>query len=336
MTQANNKVAPTPARNWLKILTKYRQPNPLRSLLELIVTVVVFIALWVAAWAALPVSYWLTLLISLPAGAFLVRFFLIQHDCGHYAFFRSRAVNDWVGRFLGVFTMTPYEVWRSDHAIHHSTTGNLSKRGTGDIDTLTIREYEARTPGHRLAYRLYRHPLVMFGIGPAYNFLLRNRIPTGLFKASKKYWISAMGTNIVVALVIGGMMILVGVGPFLLVQLPITIFAASIGVWMFYVQHQFEDTYWSAHEEWQLPEAALFGSSFYDLPEPLSWLTGHIGIHHVHHLNSRIPYYRLPEVLKNHVELKGVRHLSLTDSFACLKLRLWDEDQRKLVPFPQG
>ncbi len=336
MTRTKTGAAATPARDWLKLMAGYRQPDHKRSVIELAVTVAVFAALWVAAWAALSVSYWLTLLISLPAGAFLVRFFLIQHDCGHYAFFRSRALNDWVGRILGVFTMTPYEVWRGDHAIHHATTGDLSRRGTGDIDTLTIREYEARSPAGRLAYRLYRHPLVMFGIGPAYNFLLRNRVPTGLMKASKPYWISAMGTNVMVAVVIGIMMYMLGVVPFLLVQLPITIFAASIGVWMFYVQHQFEDTYWSGHEEWQLPEAALFGSSFYDLPRPLAWLTGYIGIHHVHHLNSRIPYYRLPEVLKDHSELKAVRRLSLMQSFACLKLRLWDEDQRKLVPFPQG
>ncbi len=334
MSSTETDTKAVPARDWLKILAGYRKPDLKHSLFELVVSVAVFIALWVAAWMALSVSYLLTLLISIPAGAFLVRFFLIQHDCGHYAFFKSRRVNDWVGRILGVFTLTPYEVWRNDHAIHHATTGNLDKRGTGDIDTLTVREYEARSPGGRLAYRLYRHPIVMFGIGPAYNFLLRNRLPTGGRSASAKYWISAMGTNIATLALVGSIIYLVGAATFFMVQLPITIFAASIGVWMFYVQHQFEDTYWAENEEWNMPEAALLGSSYYDLPAPLSWLTGHIGVHHVHHLNSRIPYYRLPEVLRDHPALVSVRRLTLMESFACVKLRLWDENQNKMVPFP--
>lgn len=321
-------------RDYMQLLAKYRQPDHFRSVLELIITVCVFFALWAAAWWSLSISYWLTLLISIPAGGFLVRFFLIQHDCGHSAFFRNRATNDWVGRVLGVFTMTPYADWKRTHAGHHATTGNLDKRGMGDIDTLTVREYQAKSALGRLGYRLYRHPLVMFGIGPSYNFMLRNRVPYGLFQADKRYWISAMGTNIAMAMVFGSMIYAVGAGHFLMIHVPVMLTAASIGVWMFYVQHQFEDTVWAGNDDWDLPEAALYGSSHYDLPAVLRWLTANIGIHHVHHLNSRIPYYRLPQVLKDFPELAAVRRLTIAESFACVKLRLWDESQHKMVPIP--
>jgi len=332
----NNKAAvpksgSAPARDWMRSLSGYCRPNHLRSVLELVVTGVPFVALWAAAWWAYSVSYWLCLAISIPAAGFLVRLFMIQHDCGHGAFFRRRPVNDWIGRVLGVLTLTPYDVWRRDHAVHHATSGNLDKRGTGDIDTLTVREYAALPAWRRLAYRLYRNPLVLFGLGPAYVFLLQNRLPRGLIGAGRSYWISAMGTNIAIAAAVVAMIAIFGAGPFLLVHLPIVLLASSIGVWLFYVQHQFEDTSWARDEDWKLPDAALYGSSHYALPGILRWMTANIGVHHVHHLASRIPYYRLQQVLRDYPELADMRRLTLKQSLVCVRLVLWDETRRKLV-----
>jgi acyl-lipid omega-6 desaturase (Delta-12 desaturase) len=329
----SDTITPTD-RNWLRTLAAYREPNQWRSVFELAITGILFLALWVAAWWSLSISYWLTLAICLPAGVFLTRLFLIQHDCGHGAFFRSRVLNDWIGRILGVITLTPYDIWRRSHTIHHGTSSNLGKRGTGDLDTLTVREYYALPRLKRLAYRLYRHPLVMFGIGPAYMYLLRNRLPLGFMTEGPRYWFSAMGTNLTVAISIGLMIYLLGLEPFFFVFLPTTIFAATIGIWLFYVQHQFEHTYWASDEEWNLNDAALYGSSHFDLPGIFKWLTAYIGIHHVHHFYSRIPFYRLPEVLRDYPELANVRRLTFLQSFSCLNLRLWDENQQRLVPFP--
>lgn len=326
----------TPASDLLKALARYREPNHGRSALELIVTGIPFVGLWVAAWWALSVSYWLTLAISVPTAGFLVRLFLIQHDCGHGAFFHRRGINDWVGRVLGVLTLTPYHVWRRDHATHHATSGNLDKRGVGDIDTLTVKEYLALPRRRRLAYRLYRHPLVMFGIGPTYLFLFRNRLPLGFRRAGSRFWISAMGTNAAIALVAGAMISLVGTGSFLLVQFPIALLASSAGIWLFYVQHQFEDTVWAGDRSWTLHDAALHGSSHYALPGVLRWFTANIGVHHVHHLSSRIPYYRLPQVLRDFPDLAGIGRMTLLQSVVCAKLRLWDEGQQRLISFSEA
>ena len=275
---------PMQPRDWLEILARYREPNRLRSISELFGTAAPFAALWVLAWLALSLSYWLTVAIALPAAGFLVRLFIIQHDCGHGALFRQKITNDWVGRVLGILTLTPYDVWRRSHAVHHATSGNLGRRGIGDITTLTVREYDGMPRWRRIAYRLYRSPLVLFGIGPAYLFLLQNRLPVGFMRDGWRYWISAMGTNGGIALVTGAMMYLVGPGPFLLVQIPVILLASSMGVWLFYVQHQFEETNWATDPAWDVHNAALHGSSYYDLPGPLRWMTGNIGMHHVHHL----------------------------------------------------
>ncbi len=324
------------AREWLPLLTRYWQPSVTRSALELAITFVPFIALWAAAYWALSISYWLTLAISIPAGGFMVRLFLIQHDCGHGAFFARKKVNDWVGRILGVFTLTPYYVWRRAHAAHHAGSGNLDRRGLGDIDTLTVKEYQGLSRLGRFGYRLYRHPLILFGLGPAYNFLLRQRLPLGYMRAGWRYWISAMGTNVVMALVIAVLIYFVGLGPFLLVHLPIAIIATSIGVWLFYVQHQFEDTVWARTGEWTVQEAALYGSSHYDLPGILRWFTANIGVHHVHHLCSKIPYYRLQQVLRDYPELAALKRMTLMQSFGCIRLGLWDENQQRLISFAEA
>jgi omega-6 fatty acid desaturase (delta-12 desaturase) len=284
-------------------------------------------------WATLSFGYWLCLLLSVPAAGFLVRLFMIQHDCGHGSFFRHRAANDWVGRAIGVLTLTPYDVWRRSHAIHHAGSGNLERRGVGDIDTLTVREYLALPRWRQLGYRLYRNPLVMFGLGPAYLFLVQHRLPIGSMRGGLRLWLSAMATNAAIAFGIVTMMWLVGVTPFLLVHVPITLLAASIGVWLFYVQHQFEDTFWARGHAWTVHEAALYGSSHYDLPHVLRWFTANIGVHHVHHLCSRIPYYRLQNVLRDHPELGDVGRLTLWQSFRCVRLVLWDEQYRRLISF---
>jgi omega-6 fatty acid desaturase (delta-12 desaturase) len=330
----SNVVAPAPdARGLTQLLARYRAPSVTRSVTELAITAVPLVLIWALMWATLGISYGLCLLLAIPAAGLLVRLFMIQHDCGHGAFFRHRLANDWVGRVIGVLTLTPYDFWRSTHATHHSTSGNLDRRGTGDIDTLTVREYLSRSRLGRLRYRAYRHPLVMFGVGPAYLFLVQHRLPVGLMRQGWWPWLSAMATNLGIVAIGSFMMWLVGVGPFLLVHLPITLLAASIGVWLFYVQHQFESTRWDDGGSWNQHEAALHGSSFYDLPVVLRWFTANIGMHHIHHLCCRIPYYRLPMVLRQHPDLGGIGRLTLARSLGCIRLALWDETQQRLVSF---
>ena len=321
------------ARDWTPLLHRYREPDHLRSMLEILITAVPFIMLWVLMWASLSFSYWLSLVIAVPAAGFLVRLFMIQHDCGHGTFFRHRWANDWVGRVIGVLTLTPYDHWRRSHAIHHASSGNLERRGIGDIHTLTVREYLGLSRWRRLGYRLYRNPIVMFGIGPAFLFLVQHRLPIGEMHSGWRPWLTTMATNAATALLVVTAMWLVGVGPFIRVHLPITLLAASIGVWLFYVQHQFEDTFWAEDSSWTLHTAALHGSSHYDLPFVVRWFTANIGIHHVHHLCSRIPYYRLPSVLRDHPELSSAGRLTLVQSFACVRLALWDETRRRLISF---
>jgi omega-6 fatty acid desaturase (delta-12 desaturase) len=324
------------ARAWAQILARYRQPSHGRSIFEIAITIVPLIALWTLMWLTLDLGYWLSLLLAVPAACFLVRLFMIQHDCGHGAFFRHRLANDWVGRVIGVLTLTPYHFWQRSHAMHHATSGNLGRRGFGDIDTLTLREYRQRSLWRRLCYRLYRHPLVMFGIGPAYMFILQHRLPIGLMRGGLGPWLSTMSTNLAIAIIIAVLIWLIGIKAFLLVHLPIMLLAASAGVWLFYVQHQFEHTTWADDPNWKLHEAALHGSSHYDLPAVLRWFTANIGVHHVHHLCSRIPYYRLPRALRDHPELHGIGRLTLWQSFGCVRLVLWDESKRRLVSFREA
>lgn len=324
------------ARDWRLIVTAYREPNFARSVFEIVVTAVPFFALWAAAWAAMSVGYWLTLLIAVPASLFLLRLFLIQHDCGHHALFRQAAVNDWIGRFIGILTLTPYDVWRRDHAIHHASSGNLDRRGVGDIYTLTVPEYRALNTLRRLGYHLYRHPAVMFGLGPAYVFLLCQRLPFGQMRDGWRPWVSAMGTNLAVVAASGTLIYFVGLWTFLMVHVPIVIMAATIGIWLFYVQHQFEETVWEDSKHWSHQEAALRGSSFYELPPIISWFSANIGVHHVHHLYSQIPFYRLPQVLRDHPELANINRIKFLEGFKYVKLKLWDPGSKRLVSFQEA
>lgn len=327
--------SPQNASDWVRILARYREPSSRRSAFELAITAIPFVLLWGLAWYALSISNWLALAISLLVAPFLLRLFAIQHDCGHGSFFRNRAVSDWVGRCIGVLTLTPYDVWRRSHSIHHSSSGNLNRRGMGDILTLTVEEYAALTPFGRLKYRMYRHPVVLFGVGPSYLFLLENRLPLG-FMDGAKYWVSSMGTNLAILLAVSLIWYLGGTMPLLLIFLPSTLIAATAGVWLFYVQHQFEHTEWEAEGDWQLHESALHGSSHYVLPSPLQWISANIGIHHVHHLYSRIPFYRLPEVLRDHTELAESNRMTIRQSLSTVELKLWDTDTRRLVTFSEA
>ncbi|HEY0626863.1 MAG TPA: fatty acid desaturase [Allosphingosinicella sp.] len=313
-------------------IAPYAQPQAGRSIWEILITAIPFLLLWVMAFVAFSRGSLLGVLPSILAGGLLLRLFLIQHDCGHGAMFRRRRTNDMVGRAISVLTLTPYDFWRRAHAVHHATSGNLSKRGTGDIDTLTVEEYRKLGRWRRLVYRFYRSPVGMLGVGPSYLFLLRHRLPVGFMRSGWRPWASALGTNAAIGCLAGVMIWQIGLWPFLAVHLPITLIAASAGVWLFYVQHQFERTSWDEDEDWSFHHAAIYGSSHYDLPPVLRWFTANIGIHHLHHLSSRIPFYRLPEAMRAHPELEGVSRITIGESLRTLRLRLWDEEARRLVP----
>jgi len=333
MTETPNSASNMKARDWVKVLAKYREPSSLRSSYELAISLVPFFLLWVLACWVANYSYLAAFAISALNGCFLLRLFCIQHDCGHGSFFGNRTLSDWTGRALGILTLTPYDVWRRTHSIHHSHAGDLDQRGIGDVMTLTVEEYHQRSAWGRFLYRAYRHPLVMFGLGPTYLFFLTNRIPYSVMKQGK-YWVSAMGTNLAILVLLVIIVQFGGWQALFLVFLPTTLIAATTGVWLFYVQHQFETTHWEENENWQVHEAALHGSSHYDLPPILQWFTANIGIHHVHHLYSRIPFYRLTEVLRDHEELaNSSSRMTLRESFKCASLDLWDSTNRRLVSF---
>jgi len=328
--------SPGAAGEWTRRLAAYRSPILSRSLFELAVTALPFAALFALSWAALSVSPWIAVALSLLNAAFVVRLFMIQHDCGHGSFFGSRLLNDWVGRAIGILTLTPYDVWRRSHATHHATTGNLDRRGVGDIPTLTVAEYRERSLLGRVLYRLVRNPVVLFGIAPSYMFFLQSRLPVGAMRLGRRYWVSALGTDAAILAMLAALYLLGGWQVLVFVYLPMMLLAASIGMWLFYVQHQFEDTSWDRDAGWSVQEAAFHGSSHYVLPPVLNWITANIGVHHVHHLASRIPFYRLGEVLRDHDVLANVRRLTLLESLQCARLTLWDEDGRRLVSFGEA
>ena len=303
---------------------------------QLVVNLALFAGLWAGMAWSLSVSYFLTLALSVPTAFIVIRLFIIQHDCGHGSFLRSQRAADIIGRCLGVLSLTPYSYWRKTHALHHATSGNLEHRGFGDINTLTLAEYRALSPWGRFQYRVYRHPLVLFLGGALLHFFLLHRLPVIVPRHWSRERRSILWTNLGIALFFTTGIVAVGAGKFFAIWLPYTIVSTCIGVWLFYVQHQFEPTYWEHDEHWQYSAAALGGSSYYVLPPVLQWLTGNIGLHHVHHLNPRIPNYRLQEALDAHPELaRGVTHLTLRDSLKCIRLTLWDEDNKKLIPFPR-
>ncbi len=278
-------------------------------------------------------AYWATLLLSVPAAAFTLRLFIIQHDCGHRSFFRSSQLNDLVGKVIGIVTLTPHEYWRRAHNIHHATCGNLEKRGIGDINVLTVAEYTALPDWKRLAYRVYRMPAVIFGLGPFFTFVVKFRLPLDLIRRDPKLLVDVMSTNAGIAGALIALSLGFGLISVLLVLLPVMLLSATAGVWLFYIQHQFEHTYWQKQNRWSFQEASVMASSYYDLPQPLRWFSGNIGIHHIHHLSCRIPNYRLGACLDEIPALKSINRIGLRDSLACLRLTLWDENAQRLIPF---
>jgi acyl-lipid omega-6 desaturase (Delta-12 desaturase) len=320
-------------RQWNLWLAPYKGAQLGRSLWQLTNTSVLFVACWAAMYQSLEVSYALTLLLAIPAAFMMCRLFIIQHDCGHGSFFRAPWANRWVGSVIGVLTMTPYDYWRRTHNHHHATSGDLDHREFGDIDTMTVDEYLTASPARRLGYRLYRSAPVIFLIGPLYQFVLKHRFPSNAPRTWRREWLSVWATNVALVAAVGGMVSWLGWQSFLLVHVPLIMVMVSLGVWLFFVQHQFEKTYWEHHQSWDLLAASLVGSSYYDLPRWLHWATGYIGYHHIHHLASAIPNYRLAEAQANVPALAAVPRLSIRESLGTPKLKLWDEVNRRLISF---
>ncbi|MED0963319.1 fatty acid desaturase [Bacillus paramycoides] len=318
-------------KNLKKQVAPFEKSTTKKSIWQIINTIVPFIILWYLAYKSLSVSYWLTLVPSVIAAGFLTRIFIIFHDCTHHSFFKSRRVNRIVGTFMGVLTLFPFDQWGHEHSIHHATSGNLDKRGTGDIWTLTVNEYLAAPLRHRLAYRFYRNPLVMFGLGPIYVFLLKNRFNRK--GARKKERMNTYLTNVLIVALVGLLCWALGWQSFLLVQGSIFLISGSVGIWLFYVQHTFEDSYFEEDKEWEYVKAAVEGSSFYKLPKLLQFLTGNIGFHHVHHLSPRVPNYKLEEAHNNTLPLKNVPTITLATSLRSIRFRLWDEQNNNFVSF---
>jgi len=323
----------TTGQEWNRRLAPYARAQDGRAWFQLLSTGALFALNWYLMLKSLSGPYWVTLLLALPAAGFSIRLFIFQHDCGHGSFFRSMNLNHWVGRVLGVLTLMPYWYWRRTHAVHHATSGDLDHRSFGDVEVLTVDEYLGKSRWGRLGYRLYRNPLILIGLGPAYQFLLKHRFPFDIPRTWKREWMSVMGTNLVLALIVFLCWKTIGLGALLKVQLPITLVSGSLGIWLFYVQHQFEDTYWRDNPEWEFHRAGIEGSSYYDLPKVLHWFTGNIGYHHIHHLASRIPNYRLAECFREVPELVHVTRLTILESLRCARLHLWDEESRRLVSF---
>jgi acyl-lipid omega-6 desaturase (Delta-12 desaturase) len=320
-------------KNLKKQVTPYEKSTVKDSVIQLMNTLLPFFGLWYLAYLSLSVSYWLALVPIILAAGFLVRIFIIFHDCTHHSFFKSRKANRIVGTVTGVITLFPFDQWGHDHAVHHATSGNLDKRGVGDIWTMTVEEYVAASWKMRLAYRLYRNPIVMFGLGPIYQFLIMNRFNRK--DAKKKERMNLYLTNIIIIALYTVIILAIGWQSFLIVQGSIFMISGSAGIWLFYVQHNFEDSYFEPDKDWEYVLAAVEGSSFYKLPKIMQWLTGNIGFHHVHHLSPRVPNYRLEEAHKNTNLLQNVPTITLATSLQSLKFRLWDEEKKNFVSFKE-
>jgi acyl-lipid omega-6 desaturase (Delta-12 desaturase) len=324
----------SPGAWWRDVLAPYARPRLGRSLLDIVTSVVPYLALSVLMYMALGVSYALSLALAIPAAGFLLRTYILFHDCSHGSFLPSKRANAWLGLALGLLVYSSFASWRHSHAVHHATAGDLDRRGVGDVFTLTVAEYAALPWRRRLGYRLFRNPLVMFGLGPIFALVVQPRLVSR--SARPRIRRSVMATNLVLAVLVAGLCWLVGWRQYLLVQVPTALLAGAAGVWLFYVQHQFEDTYWQSGEEWSYADAALRGSSYLKLPKLLQFFTGNIGLHHVHHLSARIPNYNLQRAHDDNPVFHGVPTLSLWDGIRAVRLKLWDEERARLVTFAQA
>lgn len=316
---------------WKELVATYQQSSTPRALWQIINTLVPFGALWFLMYLACAVSWWLVVPLAILAGAFLVRIFIIFHDCGHGSFFKWRWANDLTGFLTGILTFTPYYHWRWEHNVHHATSGHLDKRGVGDIWTMTVQEYLEASRWKKFAYRLARNPFVLFGLAPLYLFLFRQRFASPQASPRERHSVWAM--NIAILGMAVSLSLVFGVVNYLIIQFIILMVAGSAGVWLFYVQHQFEGAYWERGEDWDYTRAALEGSSFYKLPKILQWFSGNIGFHHIHHLSARIPNYNLERCHRAHPLFQSIKPVTLCGSFKSLTFRLWDEPRRKLVSF---
>lgn len=325
---------PPKAKNlrWQQAVAPYQSSDIRVSVWQMFNTITPYFILWYLAYRSLEVSYLLTLPITFIAALFVFRIFIIFHDCGHGSFFKSKKWNDVVGFFTGIIAFTPYYAWRHSHAVHHASSGDLDRRGVGDVWTLTYEEYQELPRLKKLAYRLYRNPFVIFGIGPTIDFVVLQRLPSVNASEKPRERNSVTITNLILLGIFLGMGFTIGFKEYILVQLPIIAFASSIGVWFFYVQHQYENVYWERHDNWDYATAALHGSSYYELPKLLQWFSGNIGFHHIHHLSPRIPNYKLEECHKTN-EIFQVEPLTLKTSLKSLHIRLYDEDRHKMVGY---
>jgi len=329
-SEQRQRIQPKPAE-WKSAVAQFQQASAWRASWQLLNTLVPYAATWYLMYLSLQVSIWLALPLAVLAGALLIRVFIIFHDCGHDSFFRSRLANDITGFCAGVLVMTPYFHWRWEHALHHASSGDLGRRGTGDIWTMTVQEYLEASRGKRFAYRLARNPFLLFVLAPVYLFVFRERIPVRSAGAREKQ--SVWWVNLAIVGMVLAMGLVFGFVPYLILMLTAMAVAGMSGVWLFYVQHQFEEVYWEHGEKWDYTAAALQGSSFYKLPAVLQWLSGNIGYHHVHHLSPRIPNYHLERCHESAEMFRGVKPLRLVRSLKSLRLHLWDESRRRLVSF---
>lgn len=323
------------ARNWRRLLAAYTHPYLWRSVSQLSLNLAAyFLLLSLSIWLV-PRSLALSLLLAIPAAGFILRLFSIQHDCGHRSFFKSKRVNEWVGRIISPITLTPFRFWQVSHAKHHASVGHLERQGFGDIEVLTTKEYQSSSPFERLKYRIYRHPIVLFFIGPIYIYYIRFRLPIALPEPKMKSAASIVLTNISLLAIGIAVNETVGLTVFLWAFLPMTTLAGIIGIWLFYVHHYFDETYWADNSKWQIGEAQVGGTSYYALPRILRFYTGNTGIHHIHHVCPRIPNYRLQGCLDDHAEFKDQNAITLLKSLSFAWLALWDETEGKMISFKE-
>ena len=329
-----NSIPPKPHADndaWKAIVLKFQKPSTPRALWQIIDTLVPYALCWYLMYLCLAISWWLVVPLAILAGALLVRVFIIFHDCGHGSFFKSHAANDTVGFLAGILTFTPYYHWRWEHAIHHGAAGQLDKRGTGDVWTMTVQEYLESSRWKKFAYRLARNPFILFVVAPLYLFLISQRIPSSKSNPRERHSVYAMNAAILGMSL--GLCLVFGVVPFILIQLIILMVAGGAGVWLFYVQHQFEGVYWERGEDWSFVAAALQGSSFYKLPRILQWFSGNIGFHHIHHLSPRIPNYNLEKCHQADPLFQAVKPITLFSSLKSFTFRFWDERNKQLIGY---
>jgi len=328
--QVNYKLLPA-MKDLKAVVEPFTKSETNTAVKQLIVTLLLYITGWIAMYFSLRVGYWLTILLAIPTAGFMVRLFIFYHDCGHNSFLPSTKANRIMGSLLGILVFTPGEQWWKAHAIHHATSGDLDRRGVGDVTTLTIEEYLKLPPLGRLGYRLFRNPLVMFGLGPLFMFLIKHRIPYPIL--GKKETMIVVWNNLGILALATGLSLLIGFENYVRIQLPVIWIGGMAGIWLFYVQHQFESSYWERHPEWQYVASAFEGASYYRLPKVLQWFTGNIGFHHIHHLSPRVPNYKLEKAYQSAEILRHPLTLTIRESFRTIPLALIDETNDRMITF---